>query len=88
MTNTPTTTLSIERLPKDQTIVIQTPTESHVLLAKPLFNALHLHFPDASFEVLETLLAKNAAFGLHIARQHHFFAVVSIVEGVKRLQLQ
>ena len=82
-----TTTASIESLAKDQTVVLQTPTESHVLLAKPLFNALHQHFPDASFKVLETLLEKNAAFGLHIARQHRLFAMVSFVESARLSKL-
>lgn len=82
-----TTTATIESLAKNQTVVLQTPTESRVLLAKPLYNALHQHFPEASFEVLETLLKKNAAFGLHIARQHHLFAMVSFVESARRPRL-
>lgn len=82
-----TTTTSIECLAQDQTVVLHTTTGNHVMLAKPLYNALHQHFPDASFEVLQTLLEKNAAYGLHIAKQHHLFAMVSFVGSVRRSKL-
>lgn len=83
-----TTSTAIDNLTKDQTVVLQTPTGNHIMLAKPLFNALHQHFPDASFEVLQTLLEKNAAYGLHIAKQHHLFAMVSFVGSVRRAKAQ
>ena len=53
------------------------------MLAKPLFNALHQHFPGASFDVLQTLLNTNAAYGMHIAKQHHLFALVSFVSSIQ-----
>ena len=73
MTNT--TASTIENLAKNQTIVLHTTTGDYVLLAKPLFKLLQQYFPDASFEVLEILLSKNAVFALHIAKQNYLLPV-------------
>lgn len=76
MTNT--TAAIIENMGENQTIVLQTTTGEHIFLAKPLFKFLHPYFPDASFEVLEILLSKNAVFALHIAKQHYLLPFTNI----------
>lgn len=65
------TSAAIDSLPKDETLVIQTPNGHQTFLAKPLYNALHQHFPNATFEILQTLIRDNYAFGLHIAKEHN-----------------
>lgn len=67
MTNS--TTTCIDGMPKEQLVILSTPTGTHVLPAKPLYNALHARFPHASLEVLQTLLKHNAAYGLYLAKQ-------------------
>ena len=66
-----TTSAAIDSLPKDETLVIETPNGHQTFLAKPLYNALHQHFPNVTFETLQTLIRDNYAFGLHIAKEHN-----------------